>query len=449
MPVAKENQMLNSELIFADENSGEDMQDQGTWKVMIVDDEPEVHSVTELALGNFEFEGKPLEFINAYSGEEAKLLIQDHFDTALILLDVVMEKDDSGLKFVQYVRNELKHYLVRIILRTGQPGYAPEKQVIVDYDINDYKSKAELTATNLFASVVAALRGSRDLRSLEKTRNELEEIAKAAGQFVPIEFLKHLEKKSIVDVKLGDCVQLNMSVLFADIRSFASLSENMSPQENFQFLNSFLKLMGPHITEHNGFIDKYIGDAIMSLFDSPENAVSAAIAMLRELRDFNEGRGKAGDPLIRIGTGINTGTLMLGTIGGINRMEGTVISDAVNLASRIEQLTKAYKTPLLISEKTYSGLPDPGKFCIRFLDRVKVKGKSQGIAVYEVFDADSPAVREGKIKTQEIFEKAWSLYGQKDLSGARGLFEECLAENPGDTVAKIYVERCLNPVRSG
>jgi CheY-like chemotaxis protein len=127
---------------------------KGTWKVIIVDDEPEVHAVTKLALSDFEFQDKRLEFISAYSGAEAKVQIDNNPDAAIVLLDVVMETDDAGLKVAQYIREVAKNNHIRIILRTGQPGQAPERQVIVNYDINDYKSKTELTAQKLFTVVM-------------------------------------------------------------------------------------------------------------------------------------------------------------------------------------------------------------------------------------------------------------------------------------------------------
>jgi class 3 adenylate cyclase len=134
-----------------------------------------------------------------------------------------------------------------------------------------------------------------------------------------------------------------MSILFSDIRSFTTLSESMMPDENFAFINAYLERMGPVIRDHNGFIDKYIGDAIMALFKNADDALRAGLAMLDTLDQFNAGRRAAGQQPIAIGIGINTGSLMLGTIGERHRMDGTVISDAVNLAARVESLTKDYK----------------------------------------------------------------------------------------------------------
>lgn len=287
----------------------------------------------------------------------------------------------------------------------------------------------------------------RKKSEIERQRftNELFQLNKAYERFVPRQFLQFLEKASIIDVELGDQVQLEMSVLFSDIRDFTTLSEKMTPDDNFKFINSYLSRMEPAITENHGFIDKYIGDAIMALFSGEaDNAVKAGISMLHRLAEYNQYRAKEHYPLIKIGIGINTGSLMLGTVGGQNHMDSTVISDAVNLASRVENLTKNYGVALLITQQTYSRLANPTNYAIRNIDTVKVKGKSQAITVYEVFDADLPEIKEGKLATIETFTEALSLYNEGNLVKANTLFEECLRVNPGDKVAKIYFERSQN-----
>ncbi len=174
------NSFEDDALVFEDEE--EMVFDEGThaseaaadaWKIMLVDDDPQVHQVTKLGLKHFRFEGKPLTFISAYSGEEAQQLIAAHADTALMLVDVVMETNDAGLKVAKYIREELKNQLVQIVMRTGQPGEAPEAFVIFDYDINDYKTKLELTQQKLITMTVGGLRSYRDAIALEKSRQEL------------------------------------------------------------------------------------------------------------------------------------------------------------------------------------------------------------------------------------------------------------------------------------
>jgi response regulator RpfG family c-di-GMP phosphodiesterase len=163
----------------------------GTWKVIIVDDEPEVHAVTKLALSDFEFQNKRIEFISAYSGADAKDVILQNPDAAIVLLDVVMETDDAGLQVAKYIREEAKNNHIRIILRTGQPGQAPERQVIVNYDINDYKSKTELTAQKLFTVIMSSLRSYRDIISIEQSRLGLEKIITASRDIFSAHSIEH------------------------------------------------------------------------------------------------------------------------------------------------------------------------------------------------------------------------------------------------------------------
>jgi PAS domain S-box-containing protein len=294
---------------------------------------------------------------------------------------------------------------------------------------------------------IAAFQDITERRKAETERirftDELFQLNKAYERFVPNQFLQFLEKSSIIDVQLGDQVQLEMSVLFSDIRDFTTLSESMTPEDNFRFINSYLSRMEPLINKNNGFIDKYIGDAIMALFSGEaDNAVKAAIAMLQGLVEYNQQRANFGYAPIQIGIGINTGTLMLGTVGGQNRMDGTVISDAVNLASRVESLTKNYGVSLLITQETYSRLENPSQYAIRTLDTVKVKGKSQLVTVYEVFDADGPEIKAGKLATLELFAEARAIYWEGKFAEAARLFSQCWRQNQGDRVAKIYWERC-------
>jgi signal transduction histidine kinase len=171
-------------LIFADEAAPAGSLDstmadtsaapQPAWKVMLVDDEPAVHQATKVALKFFSFENRPLSFVSAYSAVEARQLIQSHPDTALMLLDVIMETQDAGLQVAKYIREELENSTVRIVLRTGQPGQVPEESVVVNYDINDYKTKLELTQQKLFTTLVSGLRAYRDLKALEESQAALQ-----------------------------------------------------------------------------------------------------------------------------------------------------------------------------------------------------------------------------------------------------------------------------------
>lgn len=288
---------------------------------------------------------------------------------------------------------------------------------------------------------------------METTKNSVDHfqlLMRAYERFVPKQFLNLLGKDDITSVQLGDQIEKNMTVLFSDIRGFTSLSEELTPQQTFKFLNSYLNQMEPVIMSHNGFIDKYIGDAIMALFPtSADNAVNCANAMRDRLGEYNIDRKRAGHEPIKIGIGLNSGLVILGTIGGSERMESTVIGDAVNLASRIEELTKKYGVPILISEHTFYALKHPERISIRFLDRVIVKGKAQPQSVYEVFEKDPIQIKEGKAATKRIFEEALANYHLKNIDVSQKMLQKCLKHNPLDRPAQIYLDRCKAFIRTG
>ncbi|HNC00027.1 MAG TPA: adenylate/guanylate cyclase domain-containing protein, partial [Leptospiraceae bacterium] len=250
------------------------------------------------------------------------------------------------------------------------------------------------------------------------------------------------DKENITEVRLGDSVQQNMSILFSDIRSFTTISESMSPKDNFGFLNSYLKVTGPVIRKNKGFIDKYIGDAIMALFpDSASDAVNAGIEMLDEVHKLNVKRKEWGRLPIQIGIGIHTGAPMLGIIGEEKRFEFTVISDAVNLASRIEGLTKAYSASILISEDTLAALQNPDKYIYRMVDKVKVKGKNNPVIIYEILNGNSERIINLKLSTKKKFEEGVELYLEEKFDDASILFKEILKIDPKDTAVSLYLER--------
>lgn len=165
----------DDDILFIDDHVEQDkitFEKNEGWKILIVDDEVEVHRVTKMVLDEIYFESRPLELISAFSGKEAEELLLLHDNIAVVLLDVVMEEEDSGLQVIKFIRDMQNNHLIRIILRTGQPGQAPEKHVILEYDINDYKAKTELTSDKLFTSIITALRSYKDLKTIEKANEE-------------------------------------------------------------------------------------------------------------------------------------------------------------------------------------------------------------------------------------------------------------------------------------
>jgi class 3 adenylate cyclase len=286
-----------------------------------------------------------------------------------------------------------------------------------------------------------------------KIENYIVNISKmneAYYRFVPKQFLEFLGAQSVLDVKLGDQVQKEMSVLFTDIREFTSLSEVMTPKETFDFLNDYLSRMEPVISRNHGFIDKYIGDSIMALFTgNVENAIDAAIEMRAALADFNLQRKLDGKQTVNSGIGIHTGNLMLGIVGGHGRMDSTVVSDAVNLASRVEGLTKIYGTSIIISQDTLIKLQDPGRYNYRFLDVVKVKGKQEAVYIFEVLDGEPKEVKRLKIETKPEFGRALQLYKNKEFDEASAIFRRVYNKNPHDRGAELYITRCKNILEFG
>lgn len=287
-------------------------------------------------------------------------------------------------------------------------------------------------------------------QTIQNYSTHLENLLLAYGRFVPHDFLQLLKKESIIDVQLGEHVQQNMTVMFSDIRSFTTLSESMTPEENFNFINSYLKRMGPEIRSNKGFIDKYIGDAIMALFPGePEYALKAAVNMLTRLKDYNEHRLRQKYAPIKIGIGIHTGKLMLGTVGEHERMDGTVIADAVNLCSRLESLTKLYGASIVISGDTLNLLQDKAKYNVRFIDKVQVKGKTHPVALYEIYNTDSPRHKELKRQSVDTYMKAIQEYAGGNFKQALAFFKSLLLKQPKDKLYTLYAQRCVRFLKYG
>ena len=269
-------------------------------------------------------------------------------------------------------------------------------------------------------------------------------------RFVPREFLEMLGRDSIVDVGIGEQVQRTMSILFSDIRAFTSISERMSPRENFDFINRYLEFVAPSVIENGGFIDKYIGDAIMALFPGDaDSAVRGAVGLHTGLARFNAEWTARGNAPIHIGAGVHTGPLMLGTVGFKDRMDTTVIADAVNLASRMEGLTKQYGASVLITGATRDAMLDPSALAMRTVDRVLVKGKLEPIEIVEVFAADESELAAAKLASRDTFLAAMAEYAAGNFSMAEDVFGTIIARNPSDIAATVLAARCRKFIASG
>ncbi|HSQ42911.1 MAG TPA: adenylate/guanylate cyclase domain-containing protein, partial [Fibrobacteraceae bacterium] len=268
----------------------------------------------------------------------------------------------------------------------------------------------------------------------------LAKINQSYARFVPRQFLKYLGRENIVSVKLGDHVKRTMSVFFLDIRNYITLSENMGAEENFNFLNSYLGRIGPVISNSGGFIDKYVGDGLMALFpDSIEQAVDAAITVTQEIAVYNRHRGRSGYHAIQTGIGIHNGALMLGTIGEKSRMDGTVIADAVNLSSRLSQLTKIFGSSIIVSRDIVESLPSSKCENLRFLGRIRVRGRQEFVDIFDVYSGESPEQIALRQSTLGWFEEAVRCQLNGDYQRAQSFLHRVLDIDPMDQAAMVYL----------
>ena len=283
------------------------------------------------------------------------------------------------------------------------------------------------------------------LLKLQVSRNELVSTNKAFSRFVPHQILKLISQNGIKGISLGDCIEKEMTILFCDIRGFTRLSESMPPQENFKFINRYLKIMVPVINKHGGTIDKYMGDGIMALFPgSADDALEAAVGMMQSLNKYNSTLKAKNLPNLEIGLGLHSGKMMLGTVGTSSRMDVTVISDTVNAAARIESLTKTFNAPILISEELRMRLSSFDKRNLRFIATCFVQGKSQQMTIYEVFAQDPISLRNEKLENQTRMIEAWEFYKQGDLDKAISHYQKLMEKSPMDKALLALVEVAQN-----
>ena len=401
--------------------SSEPITQAARFHILVVDDEPVNQQVL---LNHLSVEGYRI--TTAADGREAIAVVNPSDPPDLVLLDVMMPRL-TGYEVCKILRETYSATELPIVLITAKN------------QIEDIVEGLSVGANDYLTKPIR----KKELLARMNTHLNLSKIGSAYGRFVPREFLSFLQKDSIVDVELGDSVEREMTIVFSDIRGFTRLSEGMTPAENFRFINDYLSQMEPIIAEYDGFIDKYIGDAIMALFPHcADDGLQAAIAMLARLSIYNEARRQQSLEAITIGIGINTGSLMLGTVGGTLRMDSTVVGDTVNLTARLEELTKVYGTPLLITHAVVARLQDPAVYCLRTIDHVTMRGKSEAVSIFEVFDGDPSELRSQKYEMKSVFEQAVFEFYQSHYETAHAGFEQCLAKAPADRAAQIYRDRC-------
>ena len=464
---------------------------------MLVDDEPANLTLLEELL---RLEGYAT--VSAESGAEALSLARASRPD-LILLDIMMP-EMNGFDVCDRLRKDTALQTVPVIFLTALDDDTSRLRGL-EMMADDYLTKP-FNSRLLLAKVENILQLSK-MRSQavssqfnqqvkEQSKRQIaaaweanEYLSEKFQLFVPEQLLGRIAPQGIESIQLGNVTEEELTILFCDIRGFTAIAESQEARETFEWLNAFFTKMNDCITSHGGFIDKYLGDAIMSVFDKPKShamdAIEAAVAMQESLQKFNATRQKYNleNPL-NIGTGINTGIGMIGTLGSDRRMDSTVIGDVVNTASRLENLTKIYGCQIIVSENALvhareflNGISPnsnskeslllkcdlevgtqetiisnsrataadsdlrSNNYYYRWIDRVTPRGKQQAIEIYEIWSASSPD-SEVKLLTQVLFDKGIQGWQSERYIAALGYFQQLIEQNPADTVVSFYINRC-------
>ncbi len=300
------------------------------------------------------------------------------------------------------------------------------------------------------AAIESALLYEKNIKEAKEREEAMRLVYEVTGKFVPYEFIGALGHSVITDIKLGDQVEKIVTVLFSDIREYTSLSEQMTPEENFKFVCSFNERMGPVIRRNNGFINQYLGDAIMAIFPgTAADALCAAVEMQKQVTEFNVERKAAGHKPIQIGVGMHTGPLIMGITGDANRLDATTISDTVNIASRLESLTKHYKATIILSDACLQLIEQTENFHLRHIGLVQLKGKQQSIKIHECFSGNTSELISKKQKTLAAFNEGVDHYLNRSFSNAVQSFSEVAVLDPTDSTAQFFLTHAKQCLQKG
>ncbi|MGL5206488.1 MAG: HAMP domain-containing protein [Acidaminococcaceae bacterium] len=380
----------------------------------------------ELGLMNLVFipEKDATQFLQEFAG---KLVIITIFAFFVALI--------SGVLMSRYIVNPLIN--INQMARKIAEGDFSHK---VKTHRNDEVGQLANTVNEMSTKLERQFEVEKKAADTERKMHEQERrLHKAASRFVPYGFLQMLGKGDILKVESGDHVEREMTILFTDMRSYTQISEGMSNEALFKFVNRYLDLAVKAITKNNGLIDKFIGDAIMGLFLADvDDALRAIIELRNQMRKAELNYN--GDEIV-VGAGIHYGSVTLGTVGTAERMDTTALGDSVNLAARLENATKIYGVSILISEQAYLKIKHPENFSIREVDVVRVKGKNQTITLYEVFDCDPDEIKKQKQATMNLFARGLELYRKGDFAQAEIIFRECQKIGPQDKLLEVYIKR--------
>jgi adenylate cyclase len=280
--------------------------------------------------------------------------------------------------------------------------------------------------------------------------DEAQRLQQTFQKFVPRQFVEHFAKGGADSLALGYADEDEVAVMFCDIRGFTSLSEKMLPQELMNFLNSYFLRMNAPIHDNGGFIDKFIGDAIMALFDHPtgtakdkaNDAITAALDLQKALRLYNQHRNNSGYPPIRHGIGMHYGPVVLGTVGCDDRMDTTVIGDTVNISQRIEGLTDTLGLDILCTKALIEAADTGDTLAYRSIDEVILKGKSTSVEIIEIFHHLDDETVKNRHSSIAIIQAGIALRAQKDFKSAIEVFREGRNKFPTDKVFEYHITLC-------
>lgn len=379
----------------------------------------------------------------AEGGEEALQVLdelaEDGVDVAVVVSDQLM----PGMKGEELLAavHERDPRILNVLL-TGQATVDAVGAAVNRASLYRFIAKPWVEA-DLIMTVRGALQAWSQARELDRRNAELRQAHAAALRFVPAEMLLLLGRQRVVDVAFGDHVQRQVHILLSDMRRFTSLVEGLDTATAFGFINEYMQIMERPLREHGGFVVNTQGDGIVALFpDSADGAVRAGIGSFRALDAWNAERAERGEPAVGMGLGINTGELLLGTVGGEERLRCDLVGDAVNACSRIESLTKLYGTHMLLSGESLGHLAETADLRFREVDRVLVKGRATPVTLFEVIDALPQAEADARWAVRDALGEARRALDAGQLEAAAAGFEAVLQAHPGDGVARVHAERC-------
>jgi class 3 adenylate cyclase len=345
------------------------------------------------------------------------------------------------VKTVLYAALKVNHRVMGAIILA--------RHELIQYTAADLKLLTTL-ALQSSSAIESALLYEKNIREAKEREEAMRLVYEASGKFVPFEFIRSLGKEFITDVRLGDHIEKVVTVLFTDIRDYTTLSEQMTPEENFHFVCSLNESIGPMIKKYNGFVNQYLGDSIMAIFPgSATDALNAAIDMQKEVQKFNRVRKLNNQVAIRIGIGMHTGPLVMGITGDLERMDAATISDTVNTASRIESLTKYYRANILLSDASLEQIQQRQTFHLRPLGRVQAKGKKAPVGIFECFSGNTEEEIFKKEETLSAFNNGMIHYLNKSFSDAIDSFSEVTRSHPEDLTAEFFLDNATRYLQKG